>query len=233
MSSRLKDQSQELENERLKRYSIATDAEEKERERLSRELHDGIGQSFIAIKLKLEQLFDGGPGENEKSLEEIEKAFDDAIDEIRRMSNNLSPSVLKAFGLENAIRNLCNSVQEYARCSIDLEYDFDREIINKKTEIYLYRIVQEAMNNIRKHSSASHVEIKIFELSGKFNMLISDNGIGFDPEGESSGRGAGLFNMKQRAEILGGSAVIESGENNGVKILVQVPLKSVTKSKEE
>lgn len=223
MSRQLEKNREDLKKERLERYSIATDAQEQERERLSRELHDGIGQTFIAIKLKLEQIFSKEGNSDDSAIQDIENSFDNAIDEIRRMSNNLTPSVLREFGLENAIRKLSAELQEYGDYCINFEYNLSSEISSKKANIYLYRIVGEALNNILKHSMANEVIIRIFERDGNFKLVIKDNGGGFNFDNPTRKRGAGLFNIKERAQILGGIAIIDAEPGIGVRITVTIP----------
>jgi two-component system NarL family sensor kinase len=224
MGLRLKEKSEELEKERLKRYSISADAQEEERERLSRELHDGIGQTFIAIKFKIEQVFDRDDLDKELALNEISDNFNHAIDEIRRISNNLSPSILKEFGLRNAVRKLCDDMEEILGIRVDFQFDFDDSLLDKKQKTYLYRIVQEAFNNVQKHSDAENVVLRFIKQTGFLFVEICDDGSGFKENNYENANGAGLVNIKERAKILDGKARIESAPEGGVKITVRVPI---------
>jgi len=224
MSRQLKRKNDELNAERIKRFDIATDAQEKERERLSRELHDGIGQSLIAIKLRLQQLYGLSKSDNEKVIADVELSLDNAIDDIRKMSNDLMPSVLREFGLENAIRKICNELMSYSNCVVKFEYNFSKEIKNKKVVINLYRMIQEAINNIQKYSKANRAEISIFELDDFLEIVIVDYGVGFNSNTINKNTGSGLFNIKERAKILDGYAEITTAPDAGVRIHIKIPV---------
>lgn len=204
----------ELISEKSNRMKQVIDAQEKERERLSRELHDGIGQIFIALKLKLEASLN--EVDNEKMLNEVLEDLDRTIIEIRRISNDLMPSVLKEFGLKVAIKKL---IKEYNRIS-DIEFQIDWSIENdqlsKNSSIHIFRILQEALSNALRHSKAKNVDIIIRESDERVIFEIKDNGIGFSkPENEF---GNGIHNMKERVSILQGIFELSSKENMGTKI---------------
>lgn len=232
MSVSLKAKSEELDKERLKKYSIDADARDKERERVSRELHDGVGQALIAIKLKFERALNM-ERIDDKTAEDIEEAFDSTIDEIRRISNDLTPPALNAFGLETAIKRLGDVLSNSSGVNFRFETEFSGDLKDKKSKIYLFRIVQEALNNIQKHARAKNVFVNIFDSGENLNIFIQDDGIGCDIEAAMKNEGAGLHNIRERARILGGGAAFDSKPGEGMKIAVAAPRSVVISDKKQ
>jgi signal transduction histidine kinase len=224
MAGQIKEKTIELEREKTGRLRSVFDGEEIERQRLSRELHDGIGQYLIALKLRLENLSYSDSPKMKENIREVVDMFDNTIDEIRRMSNNLMPSVLDAFGITIALRNLCHETGDNIGTKIRFESSGGLEEIHSKVKTYLFRIAQEALNNIVKHSNATEVNISLSRKDDVITLTIMDNGIGFDPLRASDGGGNGLHNMRERAELLNGSFAIESKINHGTTITVAVPV---------
>jgi two-component system NarL family sensor kinase len=233
MSKKLFEKNEELRVERLIRNSVATDTQEKERDRLSRELHDGLGQTFIGIKLKLEQLKNKNNTDPEYLINDIDHSLNDAIDEIRRMSNDLMPSVLKEFGIERAIKILCEKTNEYQKTKIEFTSELTENISNDKSKIYIYRIVQEAINNILKHSEANQARISFFEKHDDVMIEIKDTGIGKDLNKKSASSGAGLYNIKDRVEILEGNVEFISSVNNGFLVKISIPRRNIFDNRSE
>jgi two-component system NarL family sensor kinase len=221
LNDNLKLKEEELRTERIKRYTAEMDAQEHEKERLSKELHDGIGQMFVALKLKLENI-DFNANDYLIKIDDIKENIDDTINEIRRISNNLMPSVLYSFGLTVAVNNLIKQINSFGKIKFQFETNVEN-INDKKTIIYIYRIIQEATNNILKHSKAKNADIKLFE-SNKYTLLISDDGIGFNLDKEFKGSGNGLYNLRERVLSLGGKINIETSENKGTLIIINLPI---------
>ncbi len=223
MTEKLKKQEKELEDERLRRSSASIDASDEERKRLSRELHDGLGQSFIAIKLKLENI---DPEQQYLALHiirNVRKDIDRTIAEIRDIANGLTPAVLLEFGIVNALRNLCEELNENSNIEVSFKQDYHAKL-NSRAETYLFRIAQEALQNIVKHSGATKAFVSLVSQKDKILLSIKDNGRGFDTG--NSGSGNGLFNIKERTRILGGTLSIGSVPNEGTEIIVTLSGKS-------
>jgi signal transduction histidine kinase len=223
MVRQIREKTTELQLERFGRMQSVIDGEERERQRLSRELHDGIGQLLIAIKLRLESLLYQDGKEVKNSIQELKKYFDQIIDEVRRISNNLMPSVLEAFGLVIAFRNLFLDTEEHSDLKIHFESSGNFEMIDKKIMTYVYRLTQEAINNIVKHAEAKDVWVKLTRKNDLLTLDIEDNGIGFHPETAGKGGGSGIHNMRERASLLQGHITIKSVEGKGTTIHLQVP----------
>ncbi len=144
------------------RLSSMIDGQEIERQRLARELHDGLGQSILAIKMRLERTANASPEKSKQIMEEVQMLFANTIQEIRSISNNLVPAVLNELGLADALQNLCREVTKSSAIKIECEANVHSLKNTDKINTYLYRIAQEALNNAVKHSKASHVNLKLY-----------------------------------------------------------------------
>ncbi len=198
------------------------EGEEKERARVSREIHDSIGQMLTAIKLVTNSI----KGQDELKLE-IKNMIDETISEARRISFDLMPSVLLNFGLISSVKILCENAVKYGCVNVDQYYDETilSTTISLEKSITLYRIIQEAFNNILKHAKAKNIIIKIENNLNNINVLIIDDGIGFTVnKNTNSNKGKGLYNMLQRSELSGGQFFLESNFNKGTKIKVVIPI---------
>jgi signal transduction histidine kinase len=225
MMSHLEQQSMELQKERLLRLQSVIDGQEMERQRLSRELHDGLGQLLIAIKLKLESLIFTDRSKLLYTIEGIKTLFDSTIDEVKRISYDLMPLVLYEFGLTKAIRNLCEDVEARTHLSIAFTFDFDSDKMDKIIKTYLFRIVQEALNNIVKHAEATKVVIFLQLENNEIRLKIEDNGKGFDIEEHFQLlKTNGIYNMRERVHLLNGNFEIESNANKGTIININILL---------
>ena len=208
---------------RISHILSVIDGQELERQRLSRELHDGIGQSMVAIKMKLESLSYIPENEIKTQLDVIKRQFDLIIDEIRRITTDLMPPVLEEFGLVIALFNLCEDTGRHSSVKIRFEHNVRTDEWNKKIQTYLYRIVQEALNNIIKHSNADQAYIKLLNDNDFIYLSIQDNGKGFKPHDSGSQGGHGLHNMQERIKLLGGFIDLKSAAGKGTLIQIQVP----------
>ncbi|MHC1705827.1 MAG: histidine kinase [Tenuifilaceae bacterium] len=221
--SRRKAVEEELQTERLRQMRSVIDGQEQERQRLSRELHDGLGQTLVAIKLKLESIPLEEVGNQRKTVEAVKQMFNQTIEETRRMSNNLMPAALTEFSLAVVLRNLCIEIESNSGINVSLVIGVLPESFSQLLKTYIYRISQEALNNIVKHSGATRAVISIFSDISKVYLHIEDNGVGFDPsKGFESGNG--LYNMKERAILLNGKFDIITSKGNGVKIQAEFPI---------
>lgn len=203
------------------------DAHEDERKRLARELHDGIGTSLLAIKLRLQMLEakakEGVPVEKELFLELISDIAN-SIDELRAIAMDLRPSFLENTDIVDAIIWHAGKVQE--KLGIQMNVNADGLIkISSKTKDNIYRIYQEALSNAVKHSGATEVNV-VLKMKGKFLSLeIKDNGKGFDQtRAERKGAGLGLYTIKERVQLLGGILRIKSSDKMGTSIWIEVPV---------
>ncbi len=216
MRDRLK--TYQINEERLKRANQRSliAGEEKERSRLSKELHDGLGPLLTLLRLKIETSTIELEPRNE-----LLKMLDDTIGEMRRISNNLMPSVLMDFGAGEAIRNVINQLKK-ENLKITYQYDqYESLEIPSRIEITIFRIAQEAINNVLKHSGASELRVSITEFDDRISLFVKDNGVGFE-EGKVHD-GNGIRNMRERVNIENGIFELETSEL-GTTIEVEIPI---------
>lgn len=226
MAGQLHQQQQQLSQEKKKRLRSIIDGQEKERQRLSRDLHDGLGQSLVAIKLQLENYCESASsGDNEK-MEKIKNYFEQTIEDIRRMSNDLAPSVLDEFGLTTALKNLSRNLSQSAGIPIQFKTSGTSLQMPNKTRIYIYRICQEALTNAVKHAGATLIEVKLDFEDQTIKLEIKDNGKGFDTESTDHAGGNGLNNLQERAQILNGFIQIIAAPGHGTRIRFECKIKN-------
>jgi len=194
-------------------------AEEKERKRIARELHDGIGQTLTAIKFRVEnmlQQMDRGKAKRIPGpLETIIPLVQQSIEESRRIQMDLRPSILDDLGILATLSWFCREFQAtYSGISIEKLIDIDEDEVPDSLKTVIYRISQEALNNVAKHSKSDLVHLALRKSDGKIELVIRDNGQGFDLNKtlarEGAQRGLGLTSMRERTELSGGTFAIES-----------------------
>jgi len=231
MTGQLRAKDLELRQERLKRMRSVFDGQEQERQRISRELHDGLGQLLIAIKLKLETLIHTDRSKFIYLTNQIKDMFDHTIDEIRSMSNDLMPAVLNEFGLVTALRNLCDEISERHKIIVTFESDKIPDTFGKKTKTYLYRIAQEALINVAKHAEARKASVKLIKDEDFIQLMIEDNGKGFTFGDGTTEMGNGIHNMRERVTLLNGTFTVASDLGKGTSITIKIPLKKSEQGK--
>jgi signal transduction histidine kinase len=202
-------------------------AREIERKRIAAELHDGIAQAIGAVKYRIETGVAQVTGQNpDLDLGIFDEAVDEIknlVDEVRRISSNLSPSMLEDFGIHVALEWLCKEFKvQNKELSVDSEVRVDEGDTPESIRIAIYRVVQEALNNIGKHASATKVEISLKSAAGGIRLVVSDNGIGFDSQqarrGYDGQSGLGFISMRERVEATDGKFTMQSAPDNGVEI---------------
>jgi signal transduction histidine kinase len=225
MAERIMQQQAELGKERTRQFELTLDGQELERQRLSRELHDGLGQSLVALKLKLEQVNPQNTCEAFATIKSVKTSLDETIDNIRSISNNLMPGSLQVFGLGPALRKLCLDTEENAGLKVVLQGEKLSFKIDPRVSLYIFRIVQEALTNIIRHSGARLVWITFTETSDRLILEIRDNGHGILDPDSAIGSGQGLYNMRERCRILEGQMKIVSENGEGTRIFIEIPKK--------
>ena len=202
------------------------DAHEDERRRLAREIHDGIGQSLLSIKLRLKILEEGAKDNTPVKGESISEVIYDisgAIEELRAMVMDLRPSFLENAELIDAMTWHANKIQDKSGITVHVQAKGTIRV-SSKTKDNMYRIFQEALSNAVQHSEASRVDI-VLEERGKLIVLeIKDNGKGFNQNLKESGRkGIGLYTIRERVELLGGILRVTSAPQTGTQLFIEVP----------
>jgi signal transduction histidine kinase len=204
-------------------------AEEKERKRIARELHDGIGQALSAIKFSVEnylrQLRNEADHSELNSLAAVIPLTQKTIEEVRRIVKDLRPSILDDLGILATITWFCREFQNvYAGIRIKPEIDIQEDDIPSPLKTVIYRILQEALNNVAKHSQANLVQLTLEKSDSGIELKIQDNGKGFDlariKSQKPSQRGFGLASMRERAEFHGATFDIKSTADSGTVVRI-------------
>jgi signal transduction histidine kinase len=218
----------ESENQLRRLSSLVLTAQEMERKRVSKELHDGIGQYLSAVKFKVEDALHRLKGkkgqENDLGrLKTIIPILQGAIEEVRRICMDLRPSILDDLGILATISWFCREFkQTYGNMRILTHLKIDETEIPTPLRTTIYRIIQEAFNNIAKHSRAGRIDLSLSKTKGAIELVVRDNGQGFELKDRSSEdpslKGLGLASMKERAEFSGGTLTIESLKGTGTTI---------------
>jgi len=224
-----KENERKLEQERKEKMIAINDAHEEEKFRIAIDLHDGLGQLLTATSYSLQNLHikqDQDKAEFQQDIRVIQSQLDAAIQESKNIAHNLIPIALKEFGLKVAINNLIEQANQ--RCDIKFRFDtfnYDARI-NARLEKALYRIFQEATNNIIKHSKAKNASFQINKYDDVIVVVIEDDGIGFDLTEKTNPKnqnGIGLVGMRERIMAFGGVFTINTKANAGTEILIEIP----------
>lgn len=210
----------ELMKEEERRTQAILETEENERQRLARELHDGVGQMLTATRLNLSTL----NSTEDNKLQNSIAILDDSIKEIRNISHNMVPDVLIKYGLCKAIYDFVTKINNTQKIAIEYECNgFMENTLNETDKLMLYRIVQESVSNAIKYAQASIITILLSADEYEISLLLSDNGKGFDMDNAKEKGGIGLKNIQLRTDYLKGKLEIESS-SNGTTIIVEIPL---------
>lgn len=195
-----------------------------ERQRLSRDLHDGLGQWLAATRYRLESIDCACPEKTSNNLDEAKKMVDEIMQELRKISDNLMPGTLREFGIKSAINALIREISSVTHTTFQINLENIPENLPPDFQIFVFRIVQEALNNVVKHSDSTTAAIEAELVENCLVLTIGDNGKGFDMKNSSENHGNGLRNMRERAQVLGGKMDIESKPGLGTKIKFVIPI---------
>jgi two-component system, NarL family, sensor histidine kinase UhpB len=204
-------------------------AEEEERKRISRELHDDTAQTLAALLIRLRLVRAVPEHERDGVLEELRAELVEAIERVRRFARGLRPPALEELGLEPALESHVRGLAETAGIPIRMEVEPLAADLHPQTELVLYRIAQEALSNAVRHSGADRVEVRLGQRGSSVEISVSDNGRGFaaDLVGTEEGVGLGLFGMQERASYVGGRVEIVSRPGEGTTVRAAIPLAEV------
>jgi PAS domain S-box-containing protein len=205
--------------------------QEEEKKRIVRELHDGINQVIASVKFKIETAKEkilNSEKDFMNPLDDAIQSLEDTIIEIRNICQNLRPNILDDFGLIPAVKRFCQEFTQKTKIPIETDFDELENRLPPEIEINIYRIFQEALNNIEKHSKATLVNCFIQFFDNEINVEIKDNGVGFDPgnipEHTPKREHYGLMNMRERVDFIGGDIAIKSKKEAGTDIQIKIPV---------
>ena len=202
-------------------------AEEEERRRIGRELHDEAGQSMLLLRLQLEMMERDAPEPLRPRLAETRAIAERAVAELRRLVAALSPAVLERLGLKSALRQLAARFRKTHPAGLRLRVLTPSEPLPMQTQEVIYRVAQECLQNIAKHSQATHVNISLGTADKSIRLSVADNGAGFCAEtARNQPMSFGLAGMRERAALLGGTLAVRSAPGVGARIILQLPRSS-------
>jgi two-component system sensor histidine kinase UhpB len=203
------------------------DAQEGERKRIARELHDDTAQVLFAQLLRATALKASRHKEVRVTAEQLESLTVEAIESVRRLAHELRPPALDDLGLREALEALAQRFSDTSQIDIELDLSEFRSRLPAEVELVLYRVAQEALTNIGKHARATRVQIVLRQGRDSIDLSIDDNGIGFDPEAaairDEQGLGLGLFGMEERVSLVGGYLAIRQLVPRGTRVAATIP----------
>jgi len=213
--------------------SAVIKAEEQERERISRDLHDGLGPLLSTVKLYVNELESGDmePEEKTELLKQTNEIINESISGVRAISNNLSPHLIMDFGLAKAVESFCKKVNLVQKIRIIFDNSIGSQRFDQTVEIVLYRVITELINNTLKHAQAGRIDIYLEIIEDVLQMTYMDDGIGFDKEkvlGEQSA-GMGMKNITSRLESVNGTLRIHSRPGAGFLVVAEIRLDQVNR----
>lgn len=228
-------QSRRRQSEMRDYLALVTHVQEEERKRVARELHDDTAQALVALSRRLEMAMPyvlEQPDEACKRLEELGRLVDTALANVRRFTRDLRPPVLDDLGLIPALEWLVSEMQEHNTVRGEVAVEGTARRLPSDTEIAIFRIVQEALNNVKKHSRASLASVRISFKDDSIELTVADNGCGFDAQGDPAqgnpgdpaARGRlGIIGMSERAQLIGGVIAVQSAPGRGTMVRLEIP----------
>ncbi len=226
-SMTLRRQLEESEMARMELSRRMINAQEADRVRLSRELHDDIGQSLAVLKIRMlrsgELLSHHGEG-RPADLKDLAETLDAIITKVSRLSHDLHSSALEFLGLSAAANRHCIECSQHLGFPIRFHCEGVTGDLDKTLALAFFRILQEGIHNALKHSHATSMQVRLISTNRNLNLEISDDGVGFDVEAERFGTGLGLISMRERIYLIGGHCTIHSSPGCGTRINVRAPL---------
>jgi PAS domain S-box-containing protein len=201
-------------------------SQEAERRRIAAELHDSLGQNLSVIKNRalLATRISGVPTPTAEHLQAIERVASDAITETRNLAHNLRPAHIEQVGLTASLQELIREVSQSSPIRFERRVENVDGVFKQDAATHLYRVAQEALNNLTKHSQAQQAVITVERDLHSVRMRIADDGVGFDPARAMAQRGLGLTSITERVRMLGGNLSIQSTPGNGTQLTIEVPV---------
>ncbi|MGH6690878.1 MAG: sensor histidine kinase, partial [Gammaproteobacteria bacterium] len=227
-AQRLEEDKSRRDLERLSARLVS--AQEEERRSLARELHDAVGQALTAIKVEMGVALRGAEVDSRarQSLESARAIAETTLQSVRDLSQLLHPSMLDDFGLPETLRAYLRSISTRSRIQTQLTLERMDDRLPQEIEVCVYRIVQEALTNVARHSGATTCTVSVIRREDALHLLVEDDGYGIDPEvingASTARRGLGLVGMRERAQALKGTFLIENRKEGGTRVSVTLPV---------
>jgi two-component system, NarL family, sensor kinase len=200
--------------------------EEQERTRLAKDLHDGLGGLLSGVKFSLTNIKSNVflDSENVLVFERSLDMLDQSISELRRVAHNMMPEVLVKFGLIEALKSYCDSLSESKVFKMDFQSIGMEKRLTSNTEIFIYRVVQELLNNVVKHANANYVLVQLSKHGNEVGITVEDNGIGIDKSSIDKSAGSGWTNIQSRIDYLKGKIDVQSAPGEGTSVYITIPI---------
>jgi PAS domain S-box-containing protein len=203
------------------------EAQEQERTRIARELHDDINQRIALAAVELDQLEQNSTGSGlgiRRSINDIKRRVLEIGVEVQAISHRLHSSKLEYLGVVVACRSFCKEVTERQEVTVDYKSENMPAGVPQDVSLCLFRVLQESLNNAIKHSGATYFEVQLRGTSGEIQLTVRDHGAGFDVEAAMGNHGLGLISMRERASLVKGKLLISSQPRSGTEIILRIPL---------
>lgn len=212
-----------MREKQIERMTALMEGQEKERTRVARELHDSIGTLLATLKHHF-QLIETQIGKNDEKYQRAHTLLDKASAEVRRISHNIASNVLSKFGLVAALQDLAEEITSAEKTEVKVFATGLEERLDNSVEIHLFRVVQELVSNALKHAKATVITIQFTMHDNELNLMVEDNGVGFDARKVELSDGMGMENLKARIKHLKGEIDIDSNPGKGTTVIVNVPI---------
>jgi PAS domain S-box-containing protein len=208
------------------------EAQEQERMRIGRELHDDIGQRLALVAIELQQHHENSVNlpDVRSRMGELQKQISEIATDIQSLSHELHSAKLQYLGIAAAMRGFCREFAEQQKVEIDFNAHDLPNSLSPDISLCLFRVLQEALHNSAKHSGVRQLEVRLWEMSDEIHLTVKDSGAGFDREAAKERRGLGLISMEERLKLVNGTLSIESQPKRGTKIHARVPFDSSSDS---
>ena len=209
-----------LESERRESGRQALLAQEAERQRIARELHDEVGQVLTGVVLELEHAAARAGEDDAAQLVAAREAVRHSLDDVRRIARELRPEVLDDLGLQSALRSLCTTAAAHQKLHVERELELEGTV-SPEVELVVYRVAQESLTNVMRHAGASQVLVALRHVDGGLRLVVRDDGRGLPADSEAAG--AGIAGMQERALHIGAHLTISSAPAGGTEVRLDVP----------
>jgi PAS domain S-box-containing protein len=217
----------DIEQERLELSGRLINAQEEERSRLARELHDDFSQRVALLATELQIVL--GAIDDPRSyvsarLRDVLKSVNEIAADVHSLSHSLYSSKLEILGLSRSVSSFCREFSKQHNIQVDFQEAAFPQPVPSETALSLFRVVQEGLQNVNKHSRASRVEVRLGGAPTEIYLILSDNGVGFDLSQNYASNGIGILSMKERARMLRGTFELQSAPTKGTQITMKIPL---------
>ena len=212
-----------LETERRESGRRALRAQETERLRVARGLHDEVGQVLTGVLLQLDLLRTSAAATREQDIEETKQSVRQALEEVRRIAQELRPEMLEHLGLVSALTELSRRFADQSRIRVDRRFAEELPQLSDEAELAIYRVAQESLTNVARHADAKHVEVSLQTGVDSVVLCVSDDGRGLPASSTGEEGHGGLRGMRERAILVGGALAIKRSREGGVEVRLEVP----------